>query len=649
MDSVRDMDRESWKGKQMTSDITYITRQNFTEVFPHFVRDLSEANFTAVDLEFTGIDRESNSDFLKLPEEAFLQKMAAARLFTPLQIGFSMFCGDTDPEGNSGGNTPGAGVDSQSYRDAMDWEAKSFSPCGLMGPKLKQIIESWVSKGNVDSNEVAELEERRREAENICGSVADSNSVYDQLCAYQTLNEIKTVIAMAQRWKGYAERKKRHVAVRNYSCYLFPAPGKDEGDRRVTLSSETAVFLSNNAMDFNRWVSEGLFFVSFDEYVKAQQGALCIPFASDRLIEQEGRVAAFSRWINALPLTEVRGQLSAEFNNILSFLKQAEVGDSVELNIPFMRPPWFAEFENYMRVLGLHFSRRTVTKVPSSGDEGVPIEKDARYFGTRLLEALVTATRCWKKILVIHNGLSDLAFLYAAMHQQLPKTLGEFKRSIRDMFPFFFDTRTLTCAPSLQNIGMLTATLKKTYFTLLKRNKRIQIHCPSSFEVAEQSEMKEHDAVIDAFMTGSLFLFAQEELAQVGSDFRRLRGITPIYGCVFSVNFEDEAANCIVHPPSAPMYLVHRPSQMSLKMEQLRSKLSAMVESVAFIFNGDNCLVKICDKKVEKRAKDYIDAAIREWCESLSLGFKPLDVASCVRAHNISYVSEMEGPLLKPH
>ncbi|EKG07489.1 ribonuclease, putative [Trypanosoma cruzi] len=633
----------------MTSDITFITRQNFTEVFPHFVRDLSEANFTAVDLEFTGIDRESNSDFLRLPEEAFLQKMAAARLFSPLQIGFSMFRGDTDLEGNSGGNSPGAGVNSQSYRDAMGWEAKSFCPCGLMGPMLKQIIESWVSKGQVDPNELAELEKRRREAENTCGSVAESNSVYERLRAHQTLNEINTVIAMAQRWKGYAERKKRHVAVRNYSCYLFPAPEKDEGDRTVTLSSETAVFLLKNAMDLNRWVTEGLFFVSFDEYAKAHQGALCIPFAADRLIEQRGRVAALYRWINALPPAELRGQLSAELKNILSFLKQAEVGDSLELNIPFMKAPWFAEFENHMRVLGLHFSRRTITRVPSSGDEGVPIEKNPRYFGTRLLETLVTATRCWKKILVIHNGLSDLAFLCAAMHQPPPETLGEFKRTIREMFPFFFDTRTLTCAPSLQNIGILTATLKKTYFTLLKRNKRIQLHCPSSFEVAEQSEMKEHDAVIDAFMTGSLFLFAQEELAQVGSDFRRLRGITPIYGCVFSVNFEDETADCIVHPPSAPIYLVHRPSHMSLNMETLRNKLSAVAEGVAFIFNGDYCLVKICDKTVKKGVKEHIEVVIRQWCESLSMGFKPLDVASCVRAHKISYVSEMEGPLLVPH
>ncbi|RNF06509.1 putative ribonuclease [Trypanosoma rangeli] len=624
----------------MMPDITFINRQNFTELFPAFLRDLNDADYVAVDLEFTGIDHESVPDFLKLPEEAFLQKMAAARLFTPFQIGFSMFRGATEQVISAGVDAPGAGATPQSCRDVMRCEANAFYSSGLKGPMLKTMMENWVSKGQVVPRDMERLKETRLEAELACNGVTESTSVFDKLHAFRTLNEIDAVIEIAERWKGYTEAKKRHVSVRNYYCYLLPAPAKGEEDRTVTLSSETVMFLMQNTVDLNKWISEGLFFVSFEDYVKVQQAALCSTEAADHARVVEERAAILRRWINALPFEDVKKQLFSEYSKIVSFARTAPVGDSLEIHLPFLRPPSFEEFDNHIRGLGLRLARRTITKVSPSRYLGVQFARDPSYFGTRLLEALVTATQGSKKPLVLHNGILDLAFLCCAMLREPPRTLTKFKRVIRDMFPVLYDTRTLTGAPSLQKVGTLTGTLKRTYLTLLKRNEQLQIHSTLSFEAAAEASMKEHDAVFDAFMTGSLFLFAQEELAQVGSDFRRLCGITPIHGCVFSINFSDDSDGCLLHPPTAPMYVIRHPPMITLNPEGLRSKLSMVVNSVTFLLNGEYCLVKICDTGCDNTCRQKISALLKQWCESLGIWFMTLDVESKVRAHKINYVNE---------
>ncbi|RNF26268.1 putative ribonuclease [Trypanosoma conorhini] len=624
----------------MTSDITFLTRQNFVEMFPAFLRDLHEADYTAVDLEFTGIDRESAAHFLRLPEEAFLRKMAAARQFCPMQIGFSMFRGDTEQASSTAANAPCADAAPQTYRDVMVSEAKAFYPTGLRGPMLKAMLESWASKGHVAPSDVEQLNKARREAELALKGSSDSAPVYEQLTELRTLSEIDAVLQIAERWKGYAEAKRRHVRVRNYSCYLLPAPEKGDGDRTVTLSSETVMFLMKNTMDLNKWMSESLFFVSFEEYLKVQLAVMHGVEAADHARAVDERLEALRQWINAFPLPEAKNQLWSEYNRIRSFACNAAVGESMEANFPFLKPPLFAELGNCMGLLGLRFVRKTITKVSSFDDLDLPIAKDPNYFGTRLLEALVAATQGRKMPLVLHNGLSDLTFLFSAMRQVIPQTLPEFKRFVREIFPVFYDTRTLTCAPSLQKFGVLTGALKKTYLALLKRNERVQIHSELSFEAVTECTMKEHDAVFDAFMTGSLFLFVQEELARVGADFRRLRGVTPIHGCVFSVNFLDDAADCILHPPSAPMFLIQHPPKMSLKLEGLRSKLLHEVESVAFLINGDHCLVKICDVGCDSAKRQQVSFLVQQWCEGLGMGFTPLDVDSRVRAHGLTYLRE---------
>ncbi|KEG12978.1 ribonuclease [Trypanosoma grayi] len=620
-----------------------ITNQNFAGLFPEFVRDLCEASYIAIDLEFSGIDHASQVDFLRSPEKAFEEKMAAARLFCPMQIGFSIFSGD----GNVGDDTRTLATEhgkaSPSYRTIMAQEARAFRASEAAAQPLKSLLESLAAKGAVEPEDLARMTAVRQEVESACVRGGEM-LIYDQLRAYHALDEVDAAIAIAKRWSTDIKSCKRHLFVRGYSCYLFPASGEDGEDRTVTLSAETIMFLQKNNMDFSRWVAEGLHFEPFENYAKARREAAraegnVLPSPSEDL---GAGLNALKKWVDALTVPELKLHLISAYDRIARFAQFAEVGDSIESRLPFIVQPHHAELANLLQGIGVRHARRMLTKVPLTVSlESLNFNSNPRYFGTRVLEALVTATRHEKKPLVIHNGLSDLAFLCCAMHCDPPKTLKTFKRLIREIFPVFYDTRTLTCAQSLQHIPNMKGPLKKTYILLQRQNNAVNIHCGKEYEVSEVAG-REHDAAYDAFMTGALFAYVQSELAQVGADYRRLRGITPLYGCVFSIQFENDEADCLVQPPQPLIYLVHRPPHAAVSTDLLRDRIIHLVKHVAFLYNGDSILITIGRDAICPTVKREIEVVLRQWCDGFSLTLTALDVEPRMKEYGIVYVSETE-------
>lgn len=619
-----------------------ITRNNFEEVYPEFVAALQGASYIAVDMEFTGIDRRATTNFLRPPEEAFEDKIAAARHFSVVQIGFSIFRGTELLSPQSGRDSRGATGDpsaSSAYKETMLKELRLFRPQDSDVQGLVEVLESMANKGRVDPRDISKMEDLRKKIRQRC-SQTSAGTIYDELSAYDALDEVDKAIDLATRWEKRLTSPRRQLWARSYSFYLLPAAWLDDQDPELVLSTKTMEFLRSNNMDLNMWISEGLSVVPFEPYARARRADRIAAELSDPKKEMDAKLVALRQWMQGVTDCDTRDHLLGEFNEIENFARNGELHESLEVCLPHLSQSHLSKFNALMRDLGLRVSKRIMKKLPPEATTHETIFRNPRYFGTRLLSALVTATRQRRKPLVIHNGLSDLAFLCCLMHKEPPQNIVEFKRLVREVFPVFYDTRTLTCAPSLQSIIGLTGPLMKTYLILSEQNKTVDIYHDAANNFSTDGGPKEHDAAWDAFMTGSLFAFAQQELAQVNADYRRLCGITPVHGCIFSVHFLDDNEDCLVQPRSAAAYLLHRSDNRGFHTDSLRDKFGTLVKCVTFMYNGDDCLVTISDAAVSKRMLSQIEQILHSWAQAQGYSVTALDVEGQMNRHRIKHLTE---------
>ncbi|KAG8339390.1 putative CAF1 family ribonuclease [Trypanosoma vivax] len=618
----------------------YITSQNFAQLFPEFLNDLSSAVYVAVDLEFTGIDRTSSVNFLSTPSERFKHKIEAARRFSPMQIGFSLFTGDAllgdgDMLQLFEEDKRASGVTSHLYRDEMIRQAREFTPVHSATKPLANLLMSMASKGEVTPEIMEEMHQIKLNLQSRC-AFAEGKCIYDELSAHCVLDEAMKAIAIAERWKRQASSPHKQVFVKSYYFYLFPCKANAEVDRELSVSSETMLFLRNNMMDLNKWVSEGLRFCFFEDYAEACRTAL--KNASTKSLDFCLQLDQLKQWIASIQKPNVRQQLLYLYEDIEHFVLHAKVGETSVFTLPYLYAPLFNELDSLLQPFGMCVKQQFITK-NSQGVRNDSTVSDERYFGTRLLLAFITTMRERKIPLVLHNGFSDLAFLYCMLHRDTPQSLAEFKGRIREMFPVIYDTRALTCVPSLQNIQNMTGPLKKTYINLRSRNVFVNINYSGSTPCPGDTA-REHDACFDSFMTGSLFAFVQYELAKVRIDYRRLLGIVPVHGSIFNVNFMDDNSDCIHLPPQSPVYALRRRPNQQLAVESLRNELCTIAWNIYVVYNNEDCLLAIILNETANAARGKVNAVVRNWCETNGYVVTALDVESRVRACGITYISE---------
>ncbi|KAH9601603.1 Ribonuclease CAF1 [Trypanosoma melophagium] len=629
-----------------------ITVKNFAEVFPGFVQDLHDASYIAIDLEFTGIDRKTDTDYLTSPENACAEKLRAARLYSPIQLGISIFRGDAllddTTVSSHSPNHVGTAMShstplcaSASYREVMIQEAKSFRAVEPATKSLGLIVYSIAQNGAVTAEDLQKLQEILREVQQVSATTSET-CLYDRLFSFLAEDEVREAIGMVERWKDHIESGARHLCARNYCCYLFPAVRSNEVDQNVVLSAEAVAFLQKNNMDWNKWIGESLPLLPLEDYAAARTAVQRGTSNTRSISIMDEALESLRGWIDSLPYSDGQMKLSLQYSRVVNFVRTGAVGDTIPIDFPFLKSQDNAKLCDLLRALGLRKTGRCLAKsspvsnAKKSSNEDL-LACDQRFFGARVLEALVNATRRKRKPLIIHNGLSDLAFLCCAMHSEPPRIEREFKLVVREMFPLFYDTRTLCCVPSLQHIPNVTGPLMKVYTLFKSQNDtKVEVSLDAFFvNHAGELSMKEHDAAFDAFTTGSLFAFVQDELRKVGVDFRRLRCISPIYGSVFSVQFENESGDCIVQNPSSLIYAIKRQPHIPLYVDGLRANISSITKYISVIHNPEVCFITVGNGAFTDIGQKSIDMHIHSWCESNGFTFQRLDITSRMHEYGI--------------
>jgi len=115
-------------------------------------------------------------------------------------------------------------------------------------------------------------------------------------------------------------------------------------------------------------------------------------------------------------------------------------------------------------------------------------------------------------LLVGHNMILDICYLFSHFGEELPNSLKEFKTLLRISFEGIVDTKFLFEKFSEQlKIDPLEKSNLENVYLLLKTqlNNKVKISIPENFKDYSK-EASYHDAGFDAFVTGNCFIFLKE-------------------------------------------------------------------------------------------------------------------------------------------
>jgi hypothetical protein len=332
--------------------------------------------------------------------------------------------------------------------------------------------------------------------------------------------------------------------VRPFNFYLFPDPSSTKD---VHMNPETvSEFLTKHGMDFTKWISQGI------PYVTVEDGARIRSAEAETPLDKAAKI----------------GDADPAFASFLKKLKalaqKRNTSDFVE--VPFLSPAAFSVFPAVMSSLG-------VKKVPHDKGDGkqrwkIVVDPEATISagsngGEAAQERAVGALKLWeallqcKRPLIIHNGMSDLLFLYHAFNSAPLKDYADWKLKMNKFFPLIFDTRTLATLPELFSTVDVVQNLQGQFKYMHSKYRRaIGFDFPLGFDafhpsLVEQSGRGAHEAAYDAFMTGGLYLCLRKQLGD--ETLVKYRNLIAVYGSIITSNLVGE--DKVLH--NAPIIFIH--------------------------------------------------------------------------------------------
>ena len=318
--------------------------------------------------------------------------------------------------------------------------------------------------------------------------------------------------------------------VRSFNFYLFPSI---ETDRDVTMSAETvAGFLTNHGMDFNKWISNGIGYVTAEEAAAIRAKRL-----GDSSMEE----------------LEDYAKTDTQFANFMLQVKKLALDRTSNTTIDF---PYFASqvvlqrATKLLQLLGLKKTsveqggkkRYKVSVIHGMDPSNEEADSRERSLGAyKLWEQLLY----YKKPMIAHNCLSDVLFLYNAFNSTPLKNYEDFKKIFHRMFPVVFDTRCLVTLPEIGHDAEIVHNLEGQYKFFCERHKS---KCPAikfdlGFEHFHPAILSSplgahaaHDAAYDAYMTGCLFLALQHRLGGAERVYNTYANQLAVYGSIVTCN-----------------------------------------------------------------------------------------------------------------
>jgi hypothetical protein len=339
--------------------------------------------------------------------------------------------------------------------------------------------------------------------------------------------------------------------VHPYNIHIYPREFKWI-DRFHTIQSSSLTFLRNHTFDFNKWIDQGVNWLSMDQHeqiatrlMTAFEDNIAKPITSDG----PNKVALSEA--DTLWITDIYQKIDAwlsELNEESEKTEKSFVFDKTLVRNSFQRLLLYQE-------LPRKYPNLTVMsdKDPSTGERVVKIAKltpeehqadiearrnalkteikEAFGFG-HVWKAIVDA----KKPVLGHNMFLDLAICYHQFFKPLPEDSDEFCRQLHAAIPLIMDNKTIASKhPDLNGLAFETTALGDLANILLERFpssvEMPKISIPSDFkryklpthpsssssssdndstpkelESAEATDSAYHEAGFDALQTGVVYL-----------------------------------------------------------------------------------------------------------------------------------------------
>jgi len=282
-----------------------------------------------------------------------------------------------------------------------------------------------------------------------------------------------------------------------YNFFLFPGnPTPGTTDVRFLCQASSIMFLTEHNFDFNKWVREGVYFLSkpdakkYDEFKQKLEDR-----KSNHVDVTDAEDQAF--------VANVKEQIEALLSNPKSSGIEVECANSFRRKLVYQTID--DNFKDSQLVVYITDNTKSLAVKKPTNKLLKDMEKkkedkkneEIKYKGfLHIIEALVDCG----KLLVGHNCLLDILHTYRQFLSPLPDTFDEFKNILRTTFPKLMDTKLIGSTDPVKQLIPSTH-LGDAYSTVCNPQSgfpKVEVKLPRKYN----SKNTPHTAWYDAYMTG---------------------------------------------------------------------------------------------------------------------------------------------------
>lgn len=286
-----------------------------------------------------------------------------------------------------------------------------------------------------------------------------------------------------------------------YNFFVFPAsPTPKKIDLRFLCQASSMTFLAENNFDFNKWVKQGVFYLSKVEAKKYEEH------------KQQMEVRRTSRVEVSQPedvafVTSAKEQITGFLSNPKATSVDIECVNAYKRKLvyqiiddDFKDQHLVVQKVDKEKVLTVkRLNSKTLKELEKKEQEKKREEIKCKGL-LYIIEAIVDSG----KPMVGHNCLLDILHTYKQFLYPLPDSLDKFKKSLCSVFPKLLDTKLIASVEPLKSY--IPVTVLGDIFSLVSNTPsmrglpKIDVKLPRKYAKAAA-----HTAWYDAYMTGHCF------------------------------------------------------------------------------------------------------------------------------------------------
>ncbi|KAI9305754.1 ribonuclease H-like domain-containing protein [Cunninghamella echinulata] len=326
---------------------------------------------------------------------------------------------------------------------------------------------------------------------------------------------------LENRYKEYKEATERFVVIQFGLCtfkwdnpsgryiakafnfYIFPTSitGKSQTNRIFQVQAQAFDFLSKQAFDFNKWIYQGIPYLTAAEEEKVVKDG-------KKLLNDE---------IPDIPVDEKELPfITKAKQDIQNWLDKGNSKDkhgiNIETNNSYQRRLLYQEIRKSFEGLTAEGKKGFICVMKLTEKEQKKRFKERERSFRNDLETAIGFRRVIdlisesKKPLIGHNMLLDMCHIIGQFIQELPDTREEFINLAHQLFPIMIDTKYIAATtPEMKKVVSGATDLENLRYETSRdpfKNPRIDMH----WEYPRYLTDKAHEAGYDAYITGTVFI-----------------------------------------------------------------------------------------------------------------------------------------------